>query len=182
MGQRKNIVDLLKRDHARMRARLDLLDSVPLSQLVAYFADLRDEIDRHETAEEIVVYPVFLGSVPDGAEIADACIAEHSDIESTLDRLDVASPELHEFRDKLRSLRATILRHTEHEETAVLPGLTAFVGGPERSALAAAYGEVRRAPPERKSASGSGGLPADVVRGRFVSPSDDPGDATRKGA
>jgi hemerythrin superfamily protein len=163
----QDIVDLLKRDHDQVRARLNLLDAVSLSRLVSYFDQLSDELARHEVAEETVVYPAFLGSVPHGAEIADECIAEQSDTEAALDRLDAGSPELHDLRAELRTLRVAILAHAAHEEADVFPGLEAYVDEHERRALAVAYEDARQSPPGRRSASGSAAHPGHVVRGRF---------------
>ena len=57
-------------------------------ELVEYFRQLREELLRRETAEEQVVYPAFRRSVPDGHEVGDACLAEQSEAEQWLARLE----------------------------------------------------------------------------------------------
>ena len=72
--------------------------------------------------EEIVVYPA-LREVPDGQEFADARVAEQSEAEEALARLEKLDATSNEFLGELVELRAAVLEHAQKEETEAFPRL-----------------------------------------------------------
>lgn len=82
------VVELLKSDHQRVEELLSRLDATPLSDLENYYCGLREELVRHEVAEELIVYPAFRELVPGGDLIAESCIKEQSEAEEALAALE----------------------------------------------------------------------------------------------
>jgi hemerythrin superfamily protein len=75
----------------------------------------------HETAEEIVVYPMIRNVGADGDSIADRRLAEEESAKdelSELERLDVTSGE---FERRFRELRKAVEGHAKSEEREVFP-------------------------------------------------------------
>jgi hypothetical protein len=87
------------------------------------FVKLRDQLVRHEYAEQAVVYPE-LRDLDGGREAADARMVEESGAERALADLEKLDPTSLEFRSGLAALRASVLSHAHNEETEVLPLLT----------------------------------------------------------
>ena len=123
--QQTNVIHLLIRDHEKAKTLLDKLDGTPDAQLCDYFDNLREELVRHEVAEELIVYPAFRKNVAGGDSIADACIAEQAKAEETLAALEKEDSHSRSFRTQLAELRQSVLAHAKHEEHEVFPALEA---------------------------------------------------------
>lgn len=123
MTEDQSVVELLLRDHKKVEAMIGQLEEMPESRLGDFFCQLREELVRHEVAEELIVYPAFRENVPGGDAIADACIAEQSEAEEMLARLDKDDPTTPAFRAQLAELGRAVLAHAEHEQVDVFPAL-----------------------------------------------------------
>jgi len=80
------------------------------------FADLRQLLAVHETAEEMVLHPRARATLDGGDEIVDARLEEEhqaKQVLSQLEKMDVGSAE---FIDALTEFRDLVLEHAAHEE------------------------------------------------------------------
>jgi hemerythrin superfamily protein len=112
-----------------------------------YFCNLREELVRHEVAEELIVYPAFREHVEGAASIADACIAEQSRAEEKLAAMadqDATSPM---FRTRLAELRQAVLAHAQHEERDVFPALQRAIDPAELGTLGDRYDKALESAP-----------------------------------
>ena len=119
----EDVVRSVRADHDKVEHLLSSLDSTADAGLAEYFCQLREELVRHEVAEELIVYPAFRRNVPGGDAIADRRISEQSEAEAALARLEKHENEPVVLRAGLLQLRRDVLEHAENEEREVLPAL-----------------------------------------------------------
>lgn len=119
----EDVVSLITQDHAAIEQRFSEFDSAAPETHSELFAKLRDQLVRHEYAEQAVIYPE-LGGLEGGREISDARLAEESAAERELADLQKLEPGSPEFLSGLAGLRASVLTHARNEESQVLPLLT----------------------------------------------------------
>lgn len=81
------------------------------------FADLRQLLAVHETAEEMVVHPRARREVTGGDEIVDARLKEEHGAKKQLAKLEGMDVDSDEFLEELTLLRADVVKHAEREET-----------------------------------------------------------------
>lgn len=119
-----DLVSLLAQDHEAIRERFFELGHADPDVRGQLFWELRDQLVRHEVAEEVVVYPA-LRQEPGGAAIAEARRREESQAEKVLARLEKLDPLTEEFRGAIRDLELAVQDHTQKEEAEVFPLLAA---------------------------------------------------------
>jgi hemerythrin superfamily protein len=85
------------------------------------FACLVRLLAVHETAEEEVIYPVVRSADDAGDTIADARVEEESRAKRLLSDLERVGVDSDEFPPQFLTLRDSLLRHADMEETTVLP-------------------------------------------------------------
>jgi hypothetical protein len=119
-----DIVSLLTQDHEAIRERFMELETSEPEVRAQLFRELTQQLVRHEVAEEIVVYPA-LRHEPEGDAVADARLAEESQAEKLLARMEALDPTSEEFLGAVRDLQSDVLEHAAHEESEVLPLLAA---------------------------------------------------------
>jgi hemerythrin superfamily protein len=147
MAEGRSVIELLLRDHEMAKSLLEELDSKSEDELRDYFCNLREELVRHEVAEELIVYPAFRKHVDGGDAIADACIAEQSKAEETLAALEKEDPAGASFRIQLAELRRAVLSHAKHEETDVFPALESHTQRSELGELGDRYDKALEVAP-----------------------------------
>jgi len=118
-----SVIDLLLRDHQKTRQRLEEFETKSKDEVEDYFCNLREELIRHEIAEELIVYPVFRKNVEDGGVVADACIGEQTHAEMTLAEMEREDLQSDSFRARFDELRQAVIAHAKHEESEVFPAL-----------------------------------------------------------
>ena len=90
-----DVVELLEEDHRLVEHRFAELDKAGATTRSELFWKLTNDLVRHEVAEEVVVYPV-IRELPGGEEVASSRIAEQSEAEEQLakmEKLDAESPD-----------------------------------------------------------------------------------------
>ncbi|MEW2384771.1 hemerythrin domain-containing protein [Micromonospora sp. NPDC047707] len=107
------------------------------------------ELVRHAVAEEMYVYPAARKALPDGDQIAEHEIAEHSDAERTMKDLESADPSDPRFDELLAHLTRTIRHHVQDEESDLFPRLRAAMAHEELMELAGKVGAAKKAAPTR---------------------------------
>ena len=174
-----SVIDLLLRDHRKAENLLGQLDSKSDSELEDFFCHLREELVRHEVAEELIVYPAFREDVAGSDEIANACIEEQSEAEeklASLEKQDAASPS---FRTQLAELREDVIAHAKHEEADVFPALQRAVSESELEELGARYEKALAAAPTHPHPHAPDSPPGNTVLGPLASLVDRLRDAMR---
>jgi hypothetical protein len=118
------VVSLITQDHAAIEQRLSEFDTAAPETHGELFVKLRDQLVRHEYAEQAVVYPELQG-LDGGREVVEARLAEESASEKALAELQKLDPGSPQFLSSLAYLRSSVLTHAQNEEVEVLPLLTA---------------------------------------------------------
>ncbi|MCU1495875.1 MAG: hemerythrin protein [Acidimicrobiaceae bacterium] len=161
----EDLVALLKADHKTVEALLAAVDSTAESAIVEYFCKVREELVRHEVAEELVVYPAFRRNVPGADAVADARIAEQSEAEEALARLDKQEDDPAALRSGLVKLRGNVLAHAIREEQEVFPLLESHTGTEELQELGRRYEKALAAAPTHPHPHAPDSPPGNIVLG-----------------
>jgi hemerythrin superfamily protein len=119
-----DLVSLLVQDHEAIRERLMEFESVRPEMRAELFRELRAQLVRHEVAEEAVVYPAVRHE-PGGESITKERVAEESEAEQLLARMEKLDPLTEEFMGAMRDLASAVLQHAAKEEDQVFPLLLA---------------------------------------------------------
>ncbi|MCU1490909.1 MAG: hemerythrin [Acidimicrobiaceae bacterium] len=120
-----SLVAQLLADHREIEGTLGRLDELADNELGNYVCELREQLLRHEKAEETVVYRALRDAVPDGDRIAQECLTEQAEVDETLAELESRHWSRAGYRGELTELRISVLAHARHEEREVFPRLTA---------------------------------------------------------
>jgi hemerythrin superfamily protein len=174
-----SVVELLLRDHKKAERLLEELDSKTDEQLGDYFCELREELVRHEVAEELIVYPAFRKNIEGADAIADACIAEQSEAEETLAALEKEDASSSSFRSQLVELRQAVIAHAKHEEAEVFPALERDVDRAELGQLGDRYEKALAAAPTHPHPHAPDAPPGNTVLGPMAALVDRIRDAMR---
>lgn len=159
-----DIVRLLQEDHRLVEQRLAELDTAGAATRGELFWKLTNDLVRHEVAEEIVVYPA-LRKVPGGDQVADARIAEQSDAEEQLAKMEKMDAESPAFVRELATLRASVLEHAKAEEETAFPMLEGSVPPDQRVELGQRYVKAKDAAPTHPHPHAPDSPPGNVVMG-----------------
>jgi iron-sulfur cluster repair protein YtfE (RIC family) len=141
-----DVVSLLTQDHAAVKQRFAEFDDAPVDVRAELFWKLTDQLIRHEVAEEVVVYPI-LRKLPGGDAIADARVAEESEAEQQLARMEKMDPTTQEFLGAIKDLQAAVLEHATKEEQEAFPILLANEEGAYLIQLGQKYKGAKLAAP-----------------------------------
>lgn len=179
---RGTIVDLLAAHHKRIEAVLADLDATSQGDLKDYFCQLREELVRHEVAEEIVVYPVLRQHASNGNEIADACIAEQSEAEQALADMEDVQEDPTALRSGIEQLRSAVLAHAKHEEHDVFPVLASSVSHDELIEMGRRYERALVAAPTHPHPHAPDTPPGNVILGPVAALVDHLRDAMHRAA
>ena len=158
------LVHLLLEDHRSAERRLDEFSKALPEARPELFWKLTDELVRHEVAEEVVVYP-RLRELPGGAKLAEPRIAEQSEAEQQLARMEKLDASTPEFMAEFTDLKAAVLEHAKSEESEVFPRLAADVDGHELVMLGERYESAKRAAPNHPHPHAPDTPPANKIVG-----------------
>jgi hemerythrin superfamily protein len=147
----QDVVDILTADHREVEtlfAELESRQGTP-----EHRRELADvviaQLVRHAVAEEEYVYPAARKALPDGDQIAEHEISEHSDAERTMKELESVDPSDPRFEELLSHLTSTIRHHVQDEETDLFPRLRAAVAHEELVELAGKVTAAKKTAPTR---------------------------------
>jgi hemerythrin superfamily protein len=178
----QDVVTLVRADHNKVETMFSRLDVTDDDSLVEYFCQLREELVRHEVAEELVVYPSFRRNVPGGDAVADACIAEQSEAERALARLDKLEHEPVALRAGILQLKRDVLGHAQHEEREILPSLEAHTKAKDLQELGMRYRKALASAPSHPHPHAPDTPPGNVVLGPVAAVMDRMRDAMKRSA
>lgn len=121
MPATKDVLDLVKEQHAHIRALFEQVQSAPTNAVKQVaFEELRRYLAVHEVAEELVIHPsARAGEGGDG--VVDARLEEEDRAKEMLARLDDMDVAAEDFDILLVELRQAVTAHAEAEETRELP-------------------------------------------------------------
>lgn len=139
MPEGQEFVAMLESEHDKLETIVSRLEATDDLELVDYFCQLREELLGHESAEALVVYPVFRRNVPGGNNAADACLAEQSELEQSLARLERYQDDPVVLRACLLQLGRMLRDHACHEELEIFPTLVSRTKPKELQELARRY-------------------------------------------
>ncbi|MEH1098096.1 hemerythrin domain-containing protein [Micromonospora sp. CPCC 205561] len=147
----QDVVDVLTADHREVEALFVQLESRQgTPEHRRQLADVMiAELIRHAVAEEMYVYPTARKALPDGDEIAEHEISEHSDAERTMKQLESLDPSDPRFDELLAHLTSTIRHHVQDEESDLFPRLRAAVAREEMVELAEKVEAAKKSAPTR---------------------------------
>jgi hemerythrin superfamily protein len=116
-----DIFELLRRDHANVRALLDEIEGAEDDgQRQALFSQLVDEVEAHSQAEDDVFY-TSIENTGDLADKIDDARQEHDQVESMLEELDGMTADGDDWLEKVREIRMLIEHHVAEEEQQLFP-------------------------------------------------------------
>lgn len=122
-------ITLLTKDHREAETLFGKIeactgnDDKTLSRKRDLAEEVVTELIRHSIAEEEYLYPAVRDALPDGDQIADREISEHSEAEKTMKKLEGLSPDNIEFDAAFRTLVTQIKAHVSEEEGELFPRL-----------------------------------------------------------
>jgi iron-sulfur cluster repair protein YtfE (RIC family) len=122
-----DLIDALLEDHQTVKTLFTRLAVATPSEKEQLFATLRENLVRHEVAEEEIVRPLTRSSLSDGESIAEHRVAEESQAEETLKKMEKTDIATSEWDSLFETLRTAVLAHAEKEESIEFPGLRANV-------------------------------------------------------
>jgi hemerythrin superfamily protein len=106
-------------------------------------------IVRHAVAEEEYVYPTARSVLPNGDEIAEHEIKEHSEAEEIMKAIEKAGTEDAQYDDLVRKLIGDIRHHIEDEEEDLLPALRDACPPEKLQELSEKFQRAKRTAPTR---------------------------------
>ncbi|ANN17038.1 hemerythrin [Amycolatopsis orientalis] len=120
-----DLVSVITEDHRAFERIFKELESGKGGD--AHRKDLADhliaELVRHSVAEEQHMYPAARRHLPDGDEVADHEIEEHSQAEQIMKDLEGLEPKDNRFDELMGKLIEDVRHHIEEEEGELLPKL-----------------------------------------------------------
>lgn len=132
------ICRLILDQHHEVRLRFAELDefsidtTIKSTELAARWAGLRQLLDAHAEAEEMLVYPLLLRIAGDARDDTVDAVSDHNDIRDACRRTEDLQPGSDEWWAGVWSARASNSRHMAEEELGALPDLRTTVAGAAR--------------------------------------------------
>jgi iron-sulfur cluster repair protein YtfE (RIC family) len=112
-----DVIELIEQDHREVESLFAQFESNGNKSVATKICD---ELDRHASAEEKVVYPVIASEVPDGSKLTNEAEDEHKEARQLIGRIRQTSDEGH-LRELVTELKQAIEHHVQEEESEVLP-------------------------------------------------------------
>jgi len=113
----EDVVKFLKGQHNLIKDMFDdVLSASSNEAREKAFADLRQLLAVHETAEEMVVHPRARGELSDGDQIVDARLKEEREAKEQLQKLEKLDIGSQEFLKELTQFQQAVIDHAEREE------------------------------------------------------------------
>ena len=119
---------------------------MPTTQ-TALYAQVKDALERHASAEEKVLYPRVRKEVPDGKEESKDAIEEHDQIRESLKEVEEHDAGTELFTLAVAQLVATTKHHVGVEESELLPDFRKNSDATEREELGRKFSEAKAKAP-----------------------------------
>ena len=131
-----DVIELLEHDHREVEEMFAEFDKATDPKERRTIADkIIIELVRHSEAEEQAVYPAMRKALPDGDQLVEHEIDEHSEAEELMKKLDGMDPEDAQFPVLMGELKSAIAEHIKEEETDAFPRFRELVSTDELDKL-----------------------------------------------
>ena len=121
-----DVISVIQNDHREVEALFAQYASATDNAERRRVADtIRQELSKHATAEEILVYPAVRRAAEGGGQEAGHAIDEHQEIKRVLADLDKLQPDDAQHGAKVQELEQVVSHHVAEEEGSVLATLAA---------------------------------------------------------
>jgi len=139
-----DIIDLVLEDHHAVERLFDKLQAATdASEQAVLFAQVKEALERHASAEETVLYPRVRKEGAEGkAEVKDAN-EEHDEIRQSLHEVDEHEVGTELFTLAVAQLVATTKHHVGVEEAELLPDFRTNSEASERETLGSRFEEAK---------------------------------------
>ncbi|GLA38684.1 hypothetical protein AnigIFM63309_005989 [Aspergillus niger] len=175
------ISEAIKTDHRELEDYYNkILNSATEKEKIEWQNQFTWELARHSIAEELVVYPQFEKSIPDGRAMADKDRKEHQSVKEQLKKFQNMKPADPEFESTIRALMKDLSEHIKEEESQDLPKLEDAVSAEESEKLSKSFGRTKMFVPSRSHPSAPDKPPFETAIGLMTAPIDHLADLFRK--
>ncbi|MGI8614744.1 MAG: hemerythrin domain-containing protein [Nocardioidaceae bacterium] len=162
----KDMVSVLVTDHEEVKELFRQIESTSDAKTRRDLADqMTAELIRHSVAEEQHLYPATRAALPDGDQIADHEIEEHSEAEEGLKRLEGVAGDDPQFMTIFAEVRDGVLHHIEEEEGDLFPRLQATMTADQLVELGEKITAAKKIAPTRPHPSAPDTPPLNKVMG-----------------
>ncbi|MDQ3973474.1 MAG: hemerythrin domain-containing protein [Actinomycetota bacterium] len=180
MADGTDIIAILQNDHNEVRNLLARFDQTAPDRRSDLFRELVSELARHETAEEIIVYPTLRDVAPQGDQIAEARLAEEGQAEQLMAAMEDMDPASTEFVASFRRLRDEVELHASNEELEVFPRLQQQCDAEQRRTLGDRFTTAKGMAPTHPHPEAPDTPPGNILLGPVAAVYDRARDAARR--
>ncbi|MGH3728336.1 MAG: hemerythrin domain-containing protein [Micromonosporaceae bacterium] len=152
-------MDVLTRDHREIET---LLRNLMANHSASLAGVLVASLVRHAIAEEEYVYPAVRDQVPGGERIADRGLAQHAQVEETMQQIADTDTDDPDFDRLLVALEGEVRRHVHHDEDELFPKLRGACTRADLAWLGERVAGTSTPYLERGSGNGSAGIIEEV--------------------
>jgi hemerythrin superfamily protein len=143
-----DVIALLEHDHREVEQMFAEFETSTDAKERRTIADkIIIELVRHSEAEEQAVYPAMKKALPDGEQLVEHEISEHSEAEEIMKKLDGMDPEDAQFPVLMGQLQSAIREHIHEEETDAFPRFRDAVGKDELDKLGGMVEKLKKIVP-----------------------------------
>ena len=167
MSEAKDMVSVLTKDHEEIKEYFRKIESATDAKSRRDAADeLTAEVARHSVAEEMYLYPAARKVLPNGDQLIDEEIEEHSEVEELLKQWEGLSGDDPEFMATFRKIKEGLLHHIdEEEEPKLFPEMQAALSTEEQHELGEKIVKAKKLAPTRPHPSAPDEPPMNKVMG-----------------
>jgi hemerythrin-like domain-containing protein len=161
------MVSVLVTDHEEMKDYFRQLEAATDPKERRDIADkLTAEVARHSVAEEMFLYPAARKILPNGDELIDEEIKEHSEAEELLKKWEGMDGDDPQFMPTYEKIRDGLLHHIdEEEEPKLFPEMQAALSQEEQEDLGKKITQAKKLAPTRPHPSAPDSPPGDIILG-----------------
>ena len=139
-----DIIELVLHDHHVVAQLFDKLKAATAAdEQASLFAQVKEELERHASAEEKVLYPRVRKDKPEGKEEVKDANEEHDQIRQSLKEVEEHDAGTELFTLAVAQLVATTKHHVGVEEAELLPDFRAHSEPAERDELGRRFEEAK---------------------------------------
>ena len=139
-----DIIDLVLKDHHAVAELFDKLQAATgADEQTKLFAQVKEALERHASAEEKILYPRVRQDAPKGPEEVKDANEEHDQIRESLKEVEEHDAGTELFTLAVAQLVATTKHHVAVEEAELLPDFRANSEASEREELGGRFTEAK---------------------------------------
>lgn len=163
----KDMVSVLVRDHEEIKEFFRQIEAATDATARRDAADrLTAEVVRHSVAEEMYLYPAARDLLPNGDEMVQEEIGEHSETEEQLKRWEGMDGDDPEFMTVFQHVKQGLLHHIdEEEEPKLFPQMQSKMSSEQMDDLGEKITRAKKLAPTRPHPSAPDKPPMDKVLG-----------------